>query len=893
MAAWPGRALDWWDGLDDEERRRSSALGLIASLALLHYLCFTIAQPFYIEDAGISFAYARNLASGEGLVSYPGGERVEGYSNALWVFLLALLQLLGLNPWVGSKLLGALFIALSLPLAWGLAARALLGGGPWRPGQRESWALLAPLLLALSPQIAIWNASGLENSLFGLLLLGGAWRTCVEAEAEAQGQRPAHLAALLFFLLSMTRPEALMYAAIGLLGRLAAAARARSLRGLLGPLLAFLLPWLLYNAWRYAWFGWPYPNTYYGKLGAGTTFQPFAWDSRGWKQITDYFRSSQLVWALPLLPLAMSAGAGRLRALGPLLIVLLAPLLLWDGRAGLHHLPAALHGLGEHWVKARVIGLLVSALLLGLLGLGRPGWLARGQLWAFASAGIFFIVYSGNDWMKAFRWFNLVGFSLLPLIAVGMVRLLSDSGLLDRQIRGQPAGLLLLVPLLLAHAGVQARNSADFIAAPETSVRDIGRRVEYMKQVQRDLDLDQVTLLDVDMGAHMVFTDWRILDIAGLIEIPMARHRRFDRPFIQQYLFQEERPHFAHVHGNWARSSRIDTHSEWKQGYVEIPGYPIGGTSLHIGNHVRRDLLATVGQRVPGEPLVIFEGGLRLVQLDLPVPQVAEGGALYLPMVFQAPMSREPFQILLYFFDERGVVASTMLEPGQGYLPVKDWRREEQVHSRFRVLLPPALTPGRYQLGLALIDEKRGTVRRLLSVDGQPPGEEKVLLEGEYRPAGKVVEVLLPADARERAEHGRVEALALAEGGDCAGAWARFKDASRVILADLGWREEHEPAIRRALSLCELRAAQAADDEEDRRAALLRARAWDHRAPGLARLLEPEAQGLVVEGARWMEADDAERAYRAWALALRLDPSLSHVRRRAEQARDRMLGIDR
>ena len=38
-----------------------------------------------IDDAGISFAYARNLAEGHGLVSQPGRVPVEGFSNFLWV----------------------------------------------------------------------------------------------------------------------------------------------------------------------------------------------------------------------------------------------------------------------------------------------------------------------------------------------------------------------------------------------------------------------------------------------------------------------------------------------------------------------------------------------------------------------------------------------------------------------------------------------------------------------------------------------------------------------------------------------------------------------------------------------------------------------------------------
>ena len=103
----------------------------------------------------------------------------------------------------------------------------------------------------------------------------------------------------------------------------------------------------------------------------------------------------------------------------------------------------------------------------------------------------------------------------------------------------------------------EARLSAQFFGNPETSVRDIHRRVMYMKGVQERLDLDHVTLLDVDMGAHMFYTDWAIVDIAGLVDVPMARHSDFNKRFLREYLFEERRPDFAHVHGGWARASRI------------------------------------------------------------------------------------------------------------------------------------------------------------------------------------------------------------------------------------------------------------------------------------------------------------------------------------------------
>ena len=54
--------------------------GLLLSLNLYKLRFLTM------DDAYISFRYARNLAEGLGFV-YNAGERIEGYTNFLWVFL--------------------------------------------------------------------------------------------------------------------------------------------------------------------------------------------------------------------------------------------------------------------------------------------------------------------------------------------------------------------------------------------------------------------------------------------------------------------------------------------------------------------------------------------------------------------------------------------------------------------------------------------------------------------------------------------------------------------------------------------------------------------------------------------------------------------------------------
>ena len=96
--------LQRWRKLDDQGRQQVSLLFVICLAYTLHYLVYCILQPFFIEDAAITFAYARNLAEGEGLVPFPGAERVEGFSNPLWTFLIAGWYGLGISVWTSAIL---------------------------------------------------------------------------------------------------------------------------------------------------------------------------------------------------------------------------------------------------------------------------------------------------------------------------------------------------------------------------------------------------------------------------------------------------------------------------------------------------------------------------------------------------------------------------------------------------------------------------------------------------------------------------------------------------------------------------------------------------------------------------------------------------------------------
>jgi hypothetical protein len=197
------------------------------------------------DDAYISFRYVRNLVQGQGLVYNPG-ERVEGYTNFLWVMLLAPFAALSLD-------LALVSIALTLIcLCATVALTALLVRRAWPESERLSFSI-ASAVLALNYVVASYGTSGLETMLGALLVL---W-------AVERAERGAALTAgVLAILATMTHPDhAIFYAALGatlLLSR-------DRVRLALRFALPFVVLYLPYFAWRWAYYGDLFPNTYYAK----------------------------------------------------------------------------------------------------------------------------------------------------------------------------------------------------------------------------------------------------------------------------------------------------------------------------------------------------------------------------------------------------------------------------------------------------------------------------------------------------------------------------------------------------------------------------------------------------------------------------------------------------
>jgi arabinofuranosyltransferase len=160
---------------------------------------------FLGDDSYISFRYAAHLVDGQGLVWNPG-EAVEGYTNFLWVILMAAGMWVGIPPEYLSNIIGVAsgVAVIALVVRW--SAQELDGG--WA----HPFAWIAATLLVSTRSFTAWCTGGLATMFFAALILGALSAFIWERDRRIMPWRSA----LLLALASLTRPEGALFT--GLIG---------------------------------------------------------------------------------------------------------------------------------------------------------------------------------------------------------------------------------------------------------------------------------------------------------------------------------------------------------------------------------------------------------------------------------------------------------------------------------------------------------------------------------------------------------------------------------------------------------------------------------------------------------------------------------------------------
>ena len=213
-------------------------------------------QRYFVlfDDAMVSMRYARNLVNGEGLVWNPG-ERVEGFTNPLWVFFMAVVHLLPLSDRFISlpvQIAGVLFFITCLYFTLKIAEEI-------RPD--AAVPLLAVGLTAFYGQLSTWNLLGMEVSGLLPITTAAVW---MAIKVLKGGQFSPWLYLLLGVGTLVRMDMAVLFLAILVfMSVFDAANRQKHLLWGIGLLVAFLGGQTLLRRWYYGeWL----PNTYYLKV---------------------------------------------------------------------------------------------------------------------------------------------------------------------------------------------------------------------------------------------------------------------------------------------------------------------------------------------------------------------------------------------------------------------------------------------------------------------------------------------------------------------------------------------------------------------------------------------------------------------------------------------------
>lgn len=502
-------------------------------LFLLHALLF---GSWIIDDAGISFAYARSLAGGHGLVAQPGVPPVEGFSNPLWVLLLAPALLLHLfDPILTPKILAVALTGGTFLLLY----RSLLD----LTGSRLA-AALPLILLALDTSFAAWSVSGLENPLYAFLLALLFWLLARERRAGAS-PRGALCAGAVAAGIALTRPDGLVFAILYPLLTLFAGSRPfrRSFVRIAAYAAAFAAVFGGYLTFRILYFGDFVPNTFHAK---GTPMRKI------------------FIALLRLEPAIRKLAADLLHSVA--------------GRAGVP---------------------LAMVLLAGMILLAvwhRLRWV-HGALFAFLAVSAVPFLLLPYDWMGEYRFatpFHLFFSPWAVSVAAAFAEMLPPAP--ERRRLPVTAAVLLAVGGSLI---VFLPRSILFAAAPTlpfTEVeQDFGLRYNRFADL---LGIRKGSILLPDIGGTLWASRLRVYDLAGLIDRTIARTQYTDHQAFYDYVFETAKPTFIHTHHFWTVIAGFDLDPRLQRDYlplnqrVEHWVVLATGIPLRSGDYVRRDAVA-------------------------------------------------------------------------------------------------------------------------------------------------------------------------------------------------------------------------------------------------------------------------------------------------------------
>lgn len=503
---------------------------------LIYLLHASYLKGWIVDDAGISFVYARNLALGHGLVSQPGVFPVEGYSNFIWVLVLAPFFALHLfDPILTPKIISAIMVL----------GTFLILAKIFQKLSNHAWiaSLVVLSLLAINTPFVVWTSSGLENPLYCLELASLLLIVCLSIENRGFPVINALAIGIVFGLVALTRPEGLLYSLLIpiiiiliLYGKKDIYTITWVNRTLITGS-SFCVIFISYLLFRRIYFGDFFPNPYYAKGG-------------------------------------------------PTLDSIKSILLLY---------PEAYSRLAElNSSFANRYGYVLFALvIIAWLGLIFRGQVKKGHLalLSFYGMAVFAFLLLPRDWMKEFRYATPVILFFYPCLYLAGELWLTSIKI--PKLTRLAIGILSVFLFFVSSAYIFYHRTLSFVSSPTVPfsnvVNDLG--LPFNRAADK-MGIKNGSLLIPDVGGTLYVSNLRIYDLGMLCDSTIARTMGKDQVAFYNYLFEIAKPTFIHTHFPWDLLANLDADPRFRRDYVAIREAVDPQANVLSGDYVRKDVLS-------------------------------------------------------------------------------------------------------------------------------------------------------------------------------------------------------------------------------------------------------------------------------------------------------------
>lgn len=236
---------------------------LVAYFTILNLLRLNYLHTTILDDAYIFLRYAENIVNGFGLVWNINEAPVEGYTSFLYLFVLITAKFLTIDLETFAIVFGIITSALTLFFTY------LIYDHLYEIKlNQKSPIIFAIIILTISPAYLYWSTAGMETSFYSMFLAMTLYYFLTLSDSNSN----VFLKGILFGFLCVLRFEAVLFfttAFYYLVKEDNSLFRIKINKESSTFVIGFTIIFATYFIWRWSYFGYFFPNTFYAKTGGG------------------------------------------------------------------------------------------------------------------------------------------------------------------------------------------------------------------------------------------------------------------------------------------------------------------------------------------------------------------------------------------------------------------------------------------------------------------------------------------------------------------------------------------------------------------------------------------------------------------------------------------------